>query len=73
MVDGMIDAATVIDAQVILRNAKTKSTLKLVLQILVEKNMVSVRGWFDRSAFSSWTIKPLILRHKNLKKKNIQR
>jgi outer membrane receptor protein involved in Fe transport len=60
MVDGMIDAATVIDAQVNYNMPKLKSTLKLGASNIGGKEYTQVlgAGLIGQQFFASWTINP---------------
>jgi len=60
MVDGMIDAATVIDAQVNYEIPKLKSTLKLGASNIGGKEYAQVlgAGLIGQQYFASWTINP---------------
>ena len=60
MVDGMIDAATVIDAQVNYNIPKLKSTLKLGASNIGGKEYTQVlgAGLIGQQFFASWTINP---------------
>ncbi|TRX12460.1 TonB-dependent receptor domain-containing protein [Flavobacterium gawalongense] len=60
MVDGMIDAATVIDAQVNYNMPKLKSTLKLGASNIGGKEYTQVlgAGLIGHQYFASWTINP---------------
>jgi outer membrane receptor protein involved in Fe transport len=60
MVDGMIDAATVIDAQVSYTITKLKSTLKIGAANLGGKEYTQVlgAGAIGQQYFASWTINP---------------
>lgn len=60
MVDGMIDAATVIDAQINYNIPKLKSTLKLGASNIGGKEYAQVlgAGLIGQQYFASWTINP---------------
>ncbi|MFV5690949.1 TonB-dependent receptor [Flavobacterium sp. LT1R49] len=60
MVDGMIDAATVIDAQINYNMPKLKSTLKLGASNIGGKEYTQVlgAGLIGQQFFASWTINP---------------
>ncbi len=60
MADGMIDAATVIDAQINYNMPKLKSTLKLGASNIGGKEYTQVlgAGLIGQQFFASWTINP---------------
>ena len=60
MVDGMVDAATVIDAQINYNIVKLKSTIKLGASNLGGKEYTQVlgAGLIGQQFFASWTINP---------------
>jgi hypothetical protein len=60
MVDGMIDAATVIDAQINYGIPSLKSTLKLGASNIAGKEYGQVlgAGLIGQQYFASWTINP---------------
>ena len=60
MVDGMIDAATVIDAQINYNIPKLKSTLKIGAANIGGKEYAQVlgAGLIGQQYFASWTINP---------------
>jgi outer membrane receptor protein involved in Fe transport len=60
MVDGTIDAATVIDAQINYNLPKLKSTLKIGVANLGGKEYYQVlgAGLIGQQIFASWTINP---------------
>ena len=60
MVDGMIESATVIDAQINYSFPKLKSTLKIGAANLGGREYVQVlgAGAIGKQIFASWTINP---------------